>query len=149
MIRDHRCSLCWLIAVLRDVFRGSRVCPWRFVGNMLKTLRASDWAHGGCLSSFWCPRAAQGRLGGFGELVDVLTGSMTNQEGRNTTNHCILLCLEASLSAKLKFWRARNHDLQHSSPLSLPRRLRVSLADVRPSESLGVWGAPLQRFKAS
>ena len=91
MIRDHRCSLCSPIAVFSDVCRDSRGGPWKLVGNMLKSLGASDRLHGGCLSV----------LGGvlelhkvvlevLGELVDVLTSSMTNQEGRKTTNHCIL-----------------------------------------------------------
>ncbi len=49
-------------------------------------------------------------LEALGELVDVLTSSMTSPEGRKTTNHRILLYLEASTSPKFEFWRARSHD---------------------------------------
>ena len=111
MIRDHRCALCSLIAVFSDVCRDSCGGPWKLVGNILKSLGASDRLHGCCWSV----------LGGFrelhkvvlevlGELVDVLTSSMTSQGGRKTTKHSILQCLEASTAPKVEFWRPRSHD---------------------------------------
>ena len=113
MIRDHRCSLCSLIAVFSDVCGDSCGGPWKLVGNILKSLGASDRLHGGCLSVLGGVRELHKVvLEVLGELVDVLTSSMTSQEGRKNTNHCILQCLEASTSPKLEFWRARSHDPQ-------------------------------------
>ena len=106
MICDHRCSLCSLITLFSDVSRGPRGVLWSFVGSTLKSVGASDRFHGACLRA---PRGVRELhkfvLEVLGVLVDVLASSMTSQEGRKTTNHCLVQCLEASTPPKLKLWR--------------------------------------------
>ena len=90
VIRDHRCSLCSLIAVFSDLPRGSRGGPRVFVGSSLKSLEDSDRVHGDCLRVPGGVREIHKIvLALLGQLVDVFTSSMTSQEACKTTNPLI------------------------------------------------------------
>ena len=106
----------------------------KLVGNILKSLGASDRFHGGCLSLLGGVRELHKVvLEILGELVDVLTRSMTSQEGRKTTNHCILQFGGFDLSKSKVPEASEPRSWRHSLVLRLPRGLRVTLPDPRPS----------------